>query len=441
MTKRIFRGIAWAVTITVLLTSILLTVISYHTYENTLKEALRTEAGHICYGLEQASEPIAYLSDVKTNDRVTLVAADGTVLYDNRTEAAAMENHRARPEIRDALETGQGTAHRYSDTLAEVTYYHAVLMADGNVLRISDTQSTLLALFARTLPLSAAILAAVLLGAFLVARWQAKRIVTPINDLDLEHPLRNETYEELSPLLERMEVQQQAMKAAENSRREFTANVSHELKTPLTSISGFAEIMRDGVAQAEDMQRFAGKIYDEAQRLIALVNDILSLSALDEGRGIEPEKEVELRTLCEQIVELLTPLAAQKGVAVTVQGGPQRLWGHPMLLNEMVYNLVDNGIKYTDPNGTVTVLIGQEDGHPALTVQDDGIGIPKEHQARIFERFYRVDKSHSRATGGTGLGLSIVKHGAGVHRADLRLVSEEGKGTTVRLIFPNDRQK
>lgn len=551
MTKRIFRGIFLTAMAAMILAALLITLSVYYVYEMRMTEELRSEAAYILHGLSRAESELAYFEGFASPNRVTLVAADGTVLYDSAREASMLDNHYHRPEVHEALKTGSGESRRYSSTLAETTFYYAVRTPGGNVLRLANTRSSVLGIFLRITPLLFLIISGVTIISLIIARLVSKRIVTPINTLNLDAPLENDVYDELSPLLLRLDRQkkQNAMQmkaltekqnelsavtenmreglillgpdsnvismntsaakifgveaqsmagssilalvrdtlvkeaiedaqngssadavfekngryyqvlaspvpkngsstgvvllmlditdkhAAEMSRREFTANVSHELKTPLTSISGYAEIMRDGLARPEDMKTFAARIYDEANRMIALVNDILELSRLDEHKGLGEKTDVALLQLAKNVANHFMPQAEEKGIALSVEGEELSVSGYPSLLNEMIANLVDNAIKYTDRGGSVRISVGRYPDGAMLSVSDTGIGIPKEHQPHVFERFYRVDKSHSKATGGTGLGLSIVKHIAAVHDADIRLESEVGKGTCVRILF------
>ena len=280
-----------------------------------------------------------------------------------------------------------------------------------------------------------------ILFAFALARWQTNRLIKPINELDLERPLDSDIYEELSPLLEAMDRQNREKEAVANMRKEFSANVSHELKTPLTSISGYAEIMKNGLVRPEDISGFSERIYKEARRLITLIEDIIKLSKLDE-ESVELEKEdVDLYELTREIVSRLSPQAAQKNIRIELSGESVHYHGIRQILDEMVYNVCENAVKYNYENGKVSVWAGNTLNGPKISVSDTGIGIPKEHQERIFERFYRVDKSHSKERGGTGLGLSIVKHGALLHGAKVSVESEEGRGTKISMQFPRICQK
>ncbi len=549
MAKRIFRNIALTAVLAVLLTAMLIVPVLYNVHENDMSRELRQEAVFIASALELAVDDAAYLESLDTESRITLISADGIVIYDNTADAARMENHAERPEVDMALKNGTGESTRLSDTLAETTIYYALRTNDGYVLRIANTRGSALLAFANVLPLVFAMLLCVVLLALLIAKRTAKRITEPINALNLDQPLDNDAYDELAPLLSRMDrqhtqimehmkslenartelaaimdnmregmilldknsavlsmnesagrifavepayavgqnllsvnrdanlhdlvevalagaggdltmnrnnrhyrvyaspvMQNDAVRgtvllildvterfAAEESRREFTANVSHELKTPLTSISGFAEIIRDGIAQPQDIQNFAGKIYKESARLVALVNDILELSQLDEKQNLGQKECVSLMPMLRDITDGFADSAEKKNLTLTLAGDEAEVDGYPMLLREMFFNLIDNAVKYTPEGGKVSVSVENSNDQIICTVSDTGIGIPKEHQSHVFERFYRVDKSHSRATGGTGLGLAIVKHVAQTHGAQVKLLSGEGEGTTFRI--------
>lgn len=320
-------------------------------------------------------------------------------------------------------------------------YYYALLLNDGTVLRVSKSIDNLASTAVSLMPVMGILAVLTILFAFALARWQTNRLIKPINELDLERPLDSDIYEELSPLLEAMDRQNREKEAVANMRKEFSANVSHELKTPLTSISGYAEIMKNGLVRPEDISGFSERIYKEARRLITLIEDIIKLSKLDE-ESVELEKEdVDLYELTREIVSRLSPQAAQKNIRIELSGESVHYHGIRQILDEMVYNVCENAVKYNYENGKVSVWAGNTLNGPKISVSDTGIGIPKEHQERIFERFYRVDKSHSKERGGTGLGLSIVKHGALLHGAKVSVESEEGRGTKISMQFPRICQK
>ena len=553
MTRKIFQSII-AVVISVLLLSLaLITGVLYNHFETTMLDQLRTTAQFAEQGVEQ--EGMAYFDSLHAqNCRVTWIAADGTVKYDNRSNPKTMENHADRQEVREAMENDSGTSVRRSSTLSEHTMYYAKRLSDGTVLRLSMSQRSVLFLVGGMLsPLVFIFLAACLLAGVLSYRV-SKKIVKPLSEIDLKHPEQVETYDELSPFLQRIAAQNREIdarmaeirkqqqefsmitenmseglfvvdrnyqilsynksamqifgmdpgqehenllavnrsegfrnavdsalkgrhaqenlelngrvyqiianavcqpdfaedmvgavilvldvtekEAQEQYRREFTANVSHELKTPLTSISGIAEIIRNGIVKPEDIPHFAGKIYDESQRLITLIGDIIKLSRLDENQVPMERETVDMLEMARDVVQRLSSVARKSGVTLVANGTHGQVQGVRQVLGEMVYNLCENAVKYNRAGGRVWVDVQQVADHVVLRVKDTGIGIPAAEQGRIFERFYRVDKSHSKAVGGTGLGLSIVKHGAALHHATISVSSEPEQGTEITLTFP-----
>lgn len=553
MTRKIFQSII-AVVISVLLLSLaLITGVLYNHFETTMLDQLRTTAQFAEQGVEQ--EGMAYFDSLHAqNCRVTWIAADGMVKYDNRSDPKTMENHADRQEVREAMENDSGTSVRRSSTLSEHTMYYAKRLSDGTVLRLSMSQRSVLFLMGGMLsPLVFIFLAACLLAGVLSYRV-SKKIVKPLSEIDLKHPEQVETYDELSPFLQRIAAQNREIdarmaeirkqqqefsmitenmseglfvvdrnyqilsynksamqifgmdpgqehenllavnrsegfrnavdsvlkgrhtqenlelngrvyqiianavcqpdfaedmvgavilvldvtekEAQEQYRREFTANVSHELKTPLTSISGIAEIIRNGIVKPEDIPHFAGKIYDESQRLITLIGDIIKLSRLDENQVPMERETVDMLEMARDVVQQLSSVARKSGVTLVANGTHGQVQGVRQVLGEMVYNLCENAVKYNRAGGRVWVDVQQVADHVVLRVKDTGIGIPAAEQGRIFERFYRVDKSHSKAVGGTGLGLSIVKHGAALHHATISVSSEPEQGTEITLTFP-----
>lgn len=553
MTRKIFQSII-AVVISVLLLSLaLITGVLYNHFETTMLDQLRTTAQFAEQGVEQ--EGMAYFDSLHAqNCRVTWITADGTVKYDNRSNPKTMENHADRQEVREAMENDSGTSVRRSSTLSEHTMYYAKRLSDGTVLRLSMSQRSVLFLMGGMLsPLVFIFLAACLLAGVLSYRV-SKKIVKPLSEINLKHPEQVETYDELSPFLQRIAAQNREIdarmaeirkqqqefsmitenmseglfvvdrnyqilsynksamqifgmdprqehenllavnrsegfrnavdsalkgrhtqenlelngrvyqiianavcqpdfaedmvgavilvldvtekEAQEQYRREFTANVSHELKTPLTSISGIAEIIRNGIVKPEDIPHFAGKIYDESQRLITLIGDIIKLSRLDENQVPMERETVDMLEMARDVVQQLSSVARKSGVTLVANGTHGQVQGVRQVLGEMVYNLCENAVKYNRAGGRVWVDVQQVADHVVLRVKDTGIGIPAAEQGRIFERFYRVDKSHSKAVGGTGLGLSIVKHGAALHHATISVSSEPEQGTEITLTFP-----
>ena len=550
MTKKIFQSIL-LVAGAVLLASLLIIMGFLYDYFGGVEEnQLRDELSLAAAAVEDGGTD--YLSRLTADRfRLTWIAADGSVLYDTRTDAESLENHASRAEVSQALTTGTGESTRYSSTLMEKTMYYAQRLADGTVLRISISRATVgMIAVGMIQPLLIVLIVALILSG-LLARRLSRRIVDPLNSLDLEHPLDNDAYEELSPLLKRIhrqhvEIQTQlrelhertdeftqitgsmreglvlldehgsilsinaaaqalfgadaqcvgrdfltiersheisaAIQAAvadghsevraeragrvyqfdisritsdgkpigtvilafditeqefaERNRREFTANVSHELKTPLQGIIGSAELIENGMVKPDDLPRFGGHIHAEAARLVTLIDDIIRLSQLDEGDAM-PTEPVDLLAVSQEAAENLQDAAAARGVTVGVTGQPAVIPGVRRLIYEIVYNLCDNAIKYNRDGGRVDVTVAAGADGSSITVADTGIGIAPEHQGRVFERFYRVDKSHSKASGGTGLGLSIVKHAVQYHHGRIELESTPGTGTTIRVVFPN----
>lgn len=547
MCKKIFSS-SVLVTLFVLISSIILIMgVLYDYFESQLINELKSKTMYISSAIEYSG--IEYLDNIDNeNERITLISTDGTVIADTVADTETLENHSGRDEVKQAIRNGSGTSSRYSDTLTEKIVYYAIKMKDGNILRISARHYTVVVIL---LGLAQSILVIILIGV-LMSMWLCRRVsaklVEPINRLDLEFPENNETYEELTPLLEKIVRQRETIEKQlknasqmreefrlitenmsegflvidsemrilthnsavmkflnisesenilsvnrtkhfrdmlecvlngkrheaetesdgkcyrfianpvfeenavigavivildvtesvnrEKLRREFTSNVSHELKTPLTSISGFAEIMKNGDIPAEMVTDFAGSIYDEAQRLTALVSDIMKISELDEKTVIYEKESVDIYNLSIEIAERLRSEADRRNVRINVTGETAEIIGVRKILDEMIYNLCDNAIKYNKYNGTVDIIIGRTDNKLKITVRDTGIGIPVPHQSRIFERFYRVDKARSKAVGGTGLGLAIVKHGAIYHNAEISLKSVQDKGSEFKIIFP-----
>lgn len=549
MKKRISGSIFFTALLTLILTSGLIIPVLYSSFVSETRQALETESGYLVQAMKTLDD-VTYLKSVgkDSNTRLTLISPDGTVLYDSNAFESQMENHGNRPEVKAALDTGKGSDSRLSKTLDESTYYYATKLDSGNILRLAITTRSTLGVFGSSASLLAFLLVAVMIAALWVGHSISKAILMPINHLDLDHPLENDTYEELSPLLLRLDRQRQRINEQmqalsdkqrefdqitesmgdglaifgsnghvlslnrsakaffeggiyngtylelcrenpfvglietvlqgekanirmkrnnrfyelsaspvdagdgshavvlfiadvtereniEKMRREFSANVSHELKTPLTSILGYSEIMESGLAKPEDINRFAGQIHFEASRLLTLIQDIIRLSSLDESDMSEAFEPIDLYQLCKNVRDSLQKKADKHHVALTLTGAPVTINGIAPTLYEMVFNLCDNAIAYNQDGGTVEIHVGMDYNHPVIWVKDTGIGIPEEHLARIFERFYRVDKSHSKETGGTGLGLSIVKHGAMIHHAEVEVDSTPGEGSTFTITF------
>ena len=552
MKQRIFWNIFLSSLIAALMLGGVVLFAQYRTFEALVFSELSAECEYVESGLLSASDEAAYLASLPTKNRVTLISADGTVLYDSASDSSKLSNHADRPEVVSALKNGEGSSSRFSETQLIKNFYNARLLPDGRVLRIANTQQSVIGMLGKLLPTMLLVFVAIIVISALFANYAAKTIIKPINALDLNNPLGNVAYDELAPLLTNMEHQrreiisrmaalsekqreftavtenmregfilldsgdrmlavngsaaqtfgadpnhvigshvlmlnrsvaiQHALEqsklegagqatlirgaktyqvlasqvldnqstagtvililditdrvAAEQMRREFSANVSHELKTPLTSILGYAEIMRDGVAKPEDTRRFAGKIHSEAAQLMSLIEDIIRLSQLDEKTALPEMTTVDLKAICEDVCQRLQPQAEKSGVTLQVNCERASVRGIPKILEEIVQNLVDNAIKYNTSNGSVGVSLKQVDQRVELHVSDTGIGIPEKHLSRVFERFYRVDRSRNKQIVGTGLGLSIVKHSAETLGATVQLESKVGIGTTVTVSFP-----
>lgn len=563
MTKRIFKNTMIVVLTVILLCGIVIFGVIYSYFNKRLTDEIHNEAKYIAQGVEQGGmEYLEAMGDAGI--RITWVASDGTVLYDNRADVSKMDNHAQRKEIHEAMVSSSGKSVRYSNTLSVKTVYYALRLSDGSVIRVADAQNSVAILVLGMMqPIIVVLIFTLILSGFLTYRL-SKQLIAPLDRIDLEHPEETEVYEEMAPfvrkiILQNREIQEtmdelkekqnefnlitenmqegfivvdknamvlshntsimrlfgvscsvenrsvlilnrteefrQAVKSAlagrhnervisvgerfyhlyvnpvfadsevagaiiivtdvtekeerENLRREFSANVSHELKTPLTSISGIAEIIKNGIVDEKDIPRFAENIYDEAKRLIHLVEDIIRVSQLDEGESVVERESVDLYRVAASVIEHLKPVAGKSEIKLTLKGEPAKIMGVPAIIEEMIYNLCDNAVKYNKPKGKVQVTVShvaadKEDiaagqyaqGYARISVKDTGIGIAKDQQDRVFERFYRVDKSHSKEIGGTGLGLSIVKHGAKLHGADIMVESELDQGTTITVTFP-----
>lgn len=443
LTFRIFLSTFFVGTLIYFLCALIFISNIYGYFERKIFSELETQAVF----LEQ------YIADSKLTDlkkfnsiknRITLIHNDGTVYFDNMVDASRLENHSLREEFVAAKEKGAAKVSRYSSTMTDKTLYFAKSLQNGDVLRISCDQHSVAVLvlgMSQTL-LIMLVLAVIISG--IAAVWTSKRITNPLNQINLEKPESCAVYEELKPFTKRIAEENYEKTQREELRKQFTANVSHELKTPLTSISGFAEILKNGGTDEKTTKDFAGTIYEESQRMISLVNDIIKLSKLDE-KSISLEKEpIELLGLSKEIAKILSASAKAKNIKLDVHGDSGKIMGVQPVIYEMIYNLIDNAIKYNVQNGTVEVTVKEENpekGHTfgnktVISVRDTGIGIPKNEQDRVFERFYRIDKSRSKELGGTGLGLSIVKHAAKFHDAAINLSSKEGEGSTFTITFP-----
>lgn len=553
MKKKILKNMTILIAISMLVMFGLMIILIDQQSRQNMQEMVQTEAGYVKLAVED-SGPL-YLSEQTANvspSRLTLIQADGAVLYDSAEPAGKMENHRERPEVEDALEKGVGKSTRLSLTMGEVTYYYALKLSNGNVLRVARTTESVFITIRNSLFPLFLVFVCVLAIAVLLTRRQTENLVKPLNGLDLEHPLENDVYEEISPLLTRInqqnhQIAQQletlkekqdeydtitenmqdglivtdkteilsinkkalqlfhikkkeclhknilnfsrnedlkscldlALQGQSNNRvvemeggnyqflgnpvhvdneirgavifildvtqkvqnekmrREFTGNVSHELKTPLMSISGYAELIMNNMVSAERIPEFAGRIHQEANRLSTLVADILKLSRLDEQEDQLPmEEEIDLWMIANDVGRRLQQKAEERNISVKIKGESVKIRGNRQILNEIVYNLADNAIKYNVEDGKVRIQICRKDTHAEIEVKDSGRGIPAADKERIFERFYRVDKSRSQKTEGTGLGLSIVKHGVALHGGEIKVDSALGKGTKIKVLFP-----
>lgn len=549
MKKKISITMCLMTAVSVIITAVMISLVIYRKNYNEMKSMIRAEAEYISQAID--TEDINYLESVKnvTPSRITWIDSNGNVIYDSAGEN--LSNHSNRPEIIDAVKNGSGESSRLSETFSEQTYYYAVKLTNGTILRMSDTTSSLYHDIFSALPYTVIVIAIIIILAIIVSNNETEKIIKPINELDLDNPSNNLKYDELAPLLRRIEKQNSDIEkyiselkakqvefetvtenmsegliiinqkstilscnksavailgggeynyisksvfdlnhsknfvdAVENAvvgkhdetaltinnrsymvitnpvkhfdkisgaviiiidvtekesreelRREFSANVSHELKTPLTAISGFAEIMKDGWAKPEDYQMFALKIYNETQRLINLIEDIIKLSRLDENKIEITKESVDMLVLAKDAAARLSSKAKDKNISVTVNGDHGNITGVRQILDEMIYNLCDNAIKYNKKNGKVEVIVKDYISNVSVTVKDNGIGIPAEDLDRVFERFYCVNKSHSKESGGTGLGLSIVKHGAIFHKAKINIDSTLGIGTSIEIVF------
>ena len=550
MTKKIFKSTMLVCTVVLALGLVLVLGILYGNFNGQMQTELSKEAAYLEYGVEQ--QGVEYLKNISDkSSRITYIDKDGTVLFDNEADVSEMKNHKNREEFQKAEKYGAGQSSRYSDTLSEKTIYYALRLKDNTVLRVSGTQDSVLALVKNLVLPLCWILFLMLVLSGIIASVISKKIVKPVNELDLEHPEENQIYEELSPLLSKIhrqnrEIQKQLEQAKqqqeefslitenmqeglividkytmilsanssawnlfrvdkvcqgesvycldraedfrhaikhvlsgehaelilklngndiqmianpvirgektegavillvnvteklerENLRREFSANVSHELKTPLTSISGFAEIIQNGFVQEQDIPKFAGRIYKEAQRLLQLVEDVIQISQLDEEKTPYIWEPVDIYQVCKNAFDSLKEKAQKMNVHLYICGESMKIEAVRTLLEEAVYNICDNAIKYNRNDGSVSIFLTQTAQEAQIVVKDTGIGIPREDQDRVFERFYRVDKSHSKEIGGTGLGLSIVKHAVSTLKGSIILRSEEGSGTEISMKFP-----
>ena len=401
--------------------------------------------------IEESEIVTKYLNMMKTSDedteilqkiygdntdlRITLIKQDGTVIFDNMADVSSMENHLERPEVISALSNGTGESKRHSETAGVEVYYYAIHLDNGNILRVAKSSDSIFRTVTSVIPVLFASVMIILIVLFFIVNKLMKKLMKPINEMDLDRLSEAEVYDELKPFLKRIEKNNAEKEETEKIRREFSANVSHELKTPLTSISGYAQMISNGMAKDEDIRCFGEKIEKEADRLILLINDIIRLSNLDESGGIENPEVIDLYESAQEVLLHLSDSAKKHGIQIFLGGQSVYISGSRTLIGELIYNLVDNAIKYNRERGRITVTTGENAEGAVITVRDTGIGIPDEEKERIFERFYRVDKSHSKTVGGTGLGLSIVKHVAICHNAQIKVKSKVGAGTEISVIF------
>ena len=374
------------------------------------------------------------------NLRVTIVDKEGKVIFDNFADTKQMDNHKDRPEIDDALETGEGSCVRHSDTLAKNTFYYALRRTDGTVLRVGKESDSIYSILLEILPEIIAIIALIFVVSWILTLLFAKNIIKPIQRMaeDMDSIEEKDGYKELVPFIRKIKTQHEDIMKSAKMRQVFTANVSHELKTPLTSISGYAELIENGMAADDDVRRFAKEIHRNSKRLLTLINDTIRLSELDMTEKTIEFEDIDLYELAENCVSMLQINAEKHQVFLSLFGSSCHVCANKGMMEELLYNLCDNAIRYNKVDGSVKVILKNEEDCVKLQVKDTGIGIPQKSTDRVFERFYRVDKSRSKQTGGTGLGLAIVKHIVAKHNAKIDLSSELGKGTTITVIFPKN---
>lgn len=444
MKKKIYLNFLITVGIAILLTAVLTTAVFYEVFRKEMMSNLKTFS-HIIK--ESIDGVVGEDTDIQVNAipgfsssdlRITLVAADGTVMYDNEADAVTMENHSDRPEIQEAKSSGEGEAIRHSATLDKSTFYYAILLEDGNILRISKEAGSIWSIFSVSFPLIALIALITFTSCFILTHFLTRALIDPIEQVanNMNKLDAIPVYKEMQPFITTIRTQHEDIMKGALMRQEFTANVSHELKTPLTSISGYSELIENGMAGEEDVIRFAGEIHHSANRLLSLINDILRLSELDQGEFKTTYEDVDLYEIAASCIGMLELQAKEHMVTMSLKGDSTKVRANRSMIEEVIFNLCDNAIRYNREGGNVWVVIEAENGVPSILVSDDGIGISEDNQERIFERFYRVDKSRSKKTGGTGLGLAIVKHIVDQHGARLELTSAEKIGTTIKIVFP-----
>ncbi len=430
--------------IAILMTALGITLVYYSLFQKQVRDDLKLNAELL---VETGVFQNAYASEPRKADRlnslssgnlrITWIDGDGTVLFDNDTDAAELSNHMDRPEIRQAFSSGEGESTRRSDTMNMNTFYFALLLENGTVLRVSTQARTIVSVLLTALPVIGMIAVLVLIGCVLIGHLLTGQLMKPIEEMaeNLEDGSRVSTYRELEPFASKIRSQHESILAAAKSRQDFTANVSHELKTPITAISGYAELIENHLADGESETHIARQIRHNADRLLSLITDIIQLSELDHRELPRSFEQTDLLSVARECTREYLPMARQHNITLDCDGISAGIRADRGLIQEMIGNLIQNAIRYNRENGRVQVRVDIENEHPLLSVKDTGIGIPPEHQDRVFERFYRVDKSRSRETGGTGLGLAIVKHIADIHSAEIELHSEVGSGTEIIVRF------
>ena len=437
MKKKINLQLIGISVLAVVVTTLVMFRIFYDVYRDQVRDDLETVAQTLKdTHIFQEGNQTGYYFNADTL-RVTWVGADGDVLYDNSADETNMENHAARPEIRDAFRYGSGESVRESETLNRSTYYYALRLGDGSVLRVSQDEENVWSIANNMIPAIAAMMAFMVILCIVLARILTRSIIDPIEEMavNIDDYSIAPAYKELVPFAQLIRKQHADILGAAKMRQDFTANVSHELKTPLTAISGYAELMENGMVGADEVASFSSKIRQNVERLLSLINDTIRLSELDNGMTQDIMETFDLNELAERCVDNLKMYAHKNEVNIACIGVSTCITANKEMIAELIDNLCNNAIRYNNKNGSVMVEVGAHEGHAFLRVKDTGIGIPKEHQERVFERFYRVDKSRSKQTGGTGLGLAIVKHVVAIHNASLSLESEEGKGTEITVTF------
>lgn len=439
MKKKLYVRMTMVSVAMMLLTMIVTVVIFYNLFSEQVMEDLKTHV-HILNTTEAVLQYVEDGFDPKIDNlRITVIDKQGKVQYDSNADIGSMDNHVNRPEVKKALEKGAGSIIRRSDTFDKNTYYYAEKLDNGQILRVAKEVVSIWQFFKQILPILIAELLLAVAICIMVARMLARRLVEPIELLaqNMDEDEITETYDEIKPFLDKIHSQHKALKKSANMRQDFTANVSHELKTPLASISGYAELIETGMAKEDDVRRFAGEIHKSSIRLLSLINDIIELSELDVMDGEMSTMMLNLTEEAQNCVEMLQMNAEKHGVNISFckNNEPCIIEANQDMVQEIIYNLCDNAIRYNQPGGNVIVSVFRKEEKIVLEVQDDGIGIPRKEQERIFERFYRVDKARSKKTGGTGLGLAIVKHIAEQHGAQIKIDSHIDEGTTISILF------